>query len=169
MTSKGVTPSSSLLLAHAPIPNPPRGFARATPRGLRRLLPAPAGSGTFPTLSLRVFPWMLGPVSRWLAKVHLPVTSSRNVGLPRLGRGSACQDDPLSDFRAAQAFGTVVIPAVQASKFACHPGRSHRCGSVSTRQPWRIHPSRTYVVTSTRIGYASRPNRAIDDRGLSPH
>ena len=57
---------------------------------------------------------------------------------------------------------------VQASKFACHPDRSHRC-SQSARRPWRLHPSRTYVVTSIRIGYASRPNRAIDDRGLSPH
>jgi hypothetical protein len=66
--------------------------------GLRRLLPIPAGRWPFPTLSLRVFPWMLGPVSRWLAEVHVPVTSFRNIDLPRLGHGSACQDDPLSDF-----------------------------------------------------------------------
>ena len=58
---------------------------------------------------------------------------------------------------------------VQASKFACHPDRSQRWGLTSPRQPWRLHPSRTYVVTFIRIGYASRPNRAIDDRGtLTP-
>jgi hypothetical protein len=36
-------------------------------------------------------------------------------------------------------------------------------------QPWRLHPSRTYVVAFIRIEYASRLNRATDGRGLSPH
>jgi hypothetical protein len=36
-------------------------------RSLRRLLPAPAASGLFPTLSLRIFPVMPGPLSRRLA------------------------------------------------------------------------------------------------------
>src|SRR6516162_3534859 len=35
-------------------------------------------------------------------------------------------------------------------------------------RPWRLHPSSARFVTSPRIGYASRPNRAIDGRGLSP-
>jgi hypothetical protein len=90
-------------------PNPPFGFASTIPRGLCRLLPAPAGSGTFPTLSLRVFPWMLGPVSRWLALVRKAVSSQRNIGLPRLGLGSACQNAPLSNVTVAQYFGTAVI------------------------------------------------------------
>ncbi len=34
---------------------------------------------------------MLGPVSRRLAEVPMPVTSSRNIGLPPLGLGSACR------------------------------------------------------------------------------
>jgi hypothetical protein len=33
--------------------------------GLCRLLPAPAGKWPFPTLSLRIFPWALGPLPRW--------------------------------------------------------------------------------------------------------
>ena len=33
---------------------------------------------------------------------------------------------------------------------------------------WLLHPSRARFVASPRIGYASRPNRAIDGRGLSP-
>src|SRR5262249_12158182 len=35
-------------------------------------------------------------------------------------------------------------------------------------RPWHLHPSSARFVTSPRIGYASRPNRAIDGRGLSP-
>src|SRR5208282_2775429 len=35
-------------------------------------------------------------------------------------------------------------------------------------RPWRLHPSSARFVASPRIGYASRPNRAIDGRGLSP-
>src|SRR6516164_6713074 len=35
-------------------------------------------------------------------------------------------------------------------------------------RPWRLHPSRARFVASPRIGYASRPNRAIDGRGLPP-
>src|SRR5262249_9243332 len=34
---------------------------------------------------------------------------------------------------------------------------------------WLFHSSKTCVVTFTGIEYASRPNQAIDGRGLSPH
>src|SRR5262252_11134249 len=35
-------------------------------------------------------------------------------------------------------------------------------------RPWRLHPSSARFVASPRIGYASRPNRAIVGRGLPP-
>jgi hypothetical protein len=35
-------------------------------------------------------------------------------------------------------------------------------------RPWRLHPSKSRFVASPRIGHTSRPNRAIDGRGLSP-
>jgi hypothetical protein len=57
---------------------------------------------------------------------------------------------------------------VQTSKLACHPGHPYRNG-IPVGQPWRLHPGRTCVVTSTCTGYAIRPKRAIDGRGLSPH
>ena len=130
-TSKGITPSSSLLRAHASVPNPPRGFASARPRGPCRLLPAPAERGTFPTLSLRVFPWMLGPVSRRLAGVLIPVTSPHNIGLPRPGLGSACRNYPAKRFLGRPVnSGRQSFLYVQASKSACHPDRSHRCVSA---------------------------------------
>src|SRR5215510_6142867 len=36
-----------------------------------------------------------------------------------------------------------------------------------TRQPWLVRPSILRFVTSPYIGYASRPNRAIDGVGTS--
>jgi hypothetical protein len=39
----------------------------------------------------------------------------------------------------------------------------------STGQPWLLRPSSTRVVTFPCVGYACRPNRATDGRGLSPH
>src|SRR6516165_9275519 len=58
---------------------------------------------------------------------------------------------------------------LQASEFACHPGRSHRWHPLRMPgRPWHLHPSSARFVASPRIGYASRPNRAIDGRGLSP-
>ena len=57
---------------------------------------------------------------------------------------------------------------VQTSKLACHPGHPYHNG-IPVGQPWRLHPGRTCVVTSTCTGYAIRPKRAIDGRGLSPH
>jgi len=57
---------------------------------------------------------------------------------------------------------------VQTSKLACHPGHPYRNG-IPIGQLWRLHPGRTCVVTSTCTGYAIRPKRAIDGRGLSPH
>ena len=39
----------------------------------------------------------------------------------------------------------------------------------TTEQPWRFLPNNSRFVTSPSPGYASRLNRAIDDRGFSPH
>ena len=62
-TSKGVTPSSSLLRAHAPNLVPSSGIRVSTliSQGPCRLLRTPAGNWFFPTLSLQVFLRMLEP------------------------------------------------------------------------------------------------------------
>jgi hypothetical protein len=80
--SEGVTPPSSLIRAHAPVPNPPVGSASAPPRGLCRLLPAPAGSGTFPTLSLHSLCRCLDPIPRGVIPVHSPVSSKDATASP---------------------------------------------------------------------------------------
>ena len=75
VASVSVTPPSLLVRAHVPIPNPPLGLASALPRGLCRLLSAPAGSGTFPALSLQSLcrcsdPYPVTPC--WCARPLLP-------------------------------------------------------------------------------------------------
>ena len=56
-----------------------------------RLYAVPAALGSFPTLSLRIFPWMLDPVPRrytvcshlFLPRCHRPSPSEEWVGFPR--------------------------------------------------------------------------------------
>ena len=50
---------------------------------LGRLPRAPAAQWWFPTLSPRVFPWMLGPLSRWVFWCTCPVLPSRHRPSPR--------------------------------------------------------------------------------------
>jgi|GEM_PF-2759043 len=61
ITSEGVTPPSSLLRTHAPDQNPPANFDLPYIAGLCRLLPGPAGRGSFPTLSLQSLHRCLDP------------------------------------------------------------------------------------------------------------
>lgn len=170
-TSEGVTPPSSLLLAHVPVPNPPAPSG-CSPRsaGLCRLLSAPAGSGTFPTLALHVFPRVLGPLSRQPLRCTYPFLPSRHRPSPRW-LGSALSYLPVrSDFGTAFAFGSAVIPLCSGPRF-CSPPRSllpqGETPALGSRD--LLRPSRTRFVTSSCIGYASRLNRVIAGRGLSPH
>src|SRR5271167_1822963 len=59
-------------------------------KSLGRLCAVPAAHGSFPTLSLRIFPWMLDPVPRrftvcshlFLPRCHRPSPSKEWVGFP---------------------------------------------------------------------------------------
>jgi AcrR family transcriptional regulator len=119
--------------------------------------------------SIPAGPRIPGPLPRWLTGCvypllplsHRPSPNDQWVGFTTTFR-STTSERGLST--RLQSFDNL-----QASEFACHPGRSHRWPPMWVPgRPWRLHPSRTRFVTSPRIGYASRPNRAIDGRGLSP-
>ena len=165
--SVGITPPSSLLRAHASILPPPHASVVPSTPGLCRLLSAPAGRRTFPTLSLRIFPCVLGPLPRrlvWCTTRFFP----HDNGLPPVRTGSAlhhvrtatsvrrvfrgCSHSLM--FRPAGLLATPVAPTAT---------------DTSVWQPWFLRPSISWVVTFPRPGYACRPNRAIDGRGLSPH
>ena len=86
----------------------------------------PAAHGSFPTLSLRIFPWMLDPLPRrytvcshlFLPRCHRPSPRQKWVGFPRL----SCELRLLAGgFTRLQIFRDV-----PASKFARPPDRSYR-------------------------------------------
>jgi hypothetical protein len=114
-------------------------------------------------LSLRA--WTPTPAARG---VHLPVSSSTTSAFPALGPGRrsaisvqrllygtffrGCSHSLM--FRPADLLTTQVAPTAT---------------DTSVWQLWFLRPSLSWFVTSPRLGYACRPNRAIDGRGLSPH
>jgi hypothetical protein len=125
-SSEDITPPSSLVRTHAPIPcDSP--LLRLLPRSssLCRLLPASAANGIFPTLSLPVLPKMPGPLPRRLAGCtylllrpqHRPSPKELWVGIPCYSAQATSQR---RGFSRLQSF-----LYVQASQFARHPGRSH--------------------------------------------
>src|ERR1051326_3031548 len=75
-SSEGVAPPSLLLRTLAPIPlGSPVLRLLPRSRSLGRFLPVSAAQRIFPTLSLRIFPRMLGPLPRRSHRVRLPVSS----------------------------------------------------------------------------------------------
>jgi hypothetical protein len=84
--------------------------------------------GSFPTLSLKIFPWMLDPVPRRSHRVLLPVSSPMSSAFPqrRWGRLPALIRE--SRLLAGPCFrGLQIFLNVPASKFARPPDRPYRC------------------------------------------
>jgi len=97
-----------------------------------KLLPAPAASGLFPTLALRIFPMMPGPLSRRLADctclvLPLPQRPSplkngsayRNIPLKRLHSGAGFRDcSHFFMFRPHSLLATLIAPTTTISRRA---------------------------------------------------
>ena len=96
---------------------------------LRRLLPAPAATGIFPTLSLRTFPRMLGPLPRRSHGVRIPVSSSVSSAFPQRGLGRLPASLREYDFSRGVFSRLQTFLYVQASEFARLPDRSYRCAT----------------------------------------
>ena len=128
VSCEDITPRSSLLRAHSPIPSDSsclRPWPRAT--SLCRLLPAPAVSGIFPTLSLRIFPRMLGPMPRRSHKLLMPVTSSVSSAFPWAAEDWLPASTRETTFSRKSFSRLQTFLYVQASEFARLPGCSYRC------------------------------------------
>jgi len=168
MASKGVTLSSSLIRAHAPAQPSSAYFSlglvwRIFAGYCQFLLRVGPSRRYLRETLLGCLDLCHGGIRSALARYFLHI-----VGLPQrvMGRLPTCFH-PMTSwwalFSRLQPFLNV-----QTSKLACHPGHPYRNG-IPIGQPWRLHPGRTCVATSTCTGYAIRPKRAIDGRGLSPH
>ena len=148
-----VTPRSSLLRTHSPIPDGSsilRPWPRA--RSLCRLLPVPAANGIFPTLSLQIFPRMPGPLARRYREVLLPVSSSASSAFPNRGVGRL--PATTREIRLlAEAFFVAADISLCSSLRVCSPPRSFL--------PLRILPqgSRDFYIRAHR---ASLPPHVPD-------
>jgi hypothetical protein len=127
-TSKDITPSSSLVRAHAPNRLPPSDSRIHTySAGLCKLLRAPAGNRFFPTLSPQFFPQMPGPQPRRSHRVLLPVSSSVSSAFPGSFSSRLTVVSANAIFHGEVSRLSSDISFVQASEFARLPDRSHRC------------------------------------------
>src|SRR4029434_574906 len=120
-------PTLALLRPHAPVLPPPRASVVPLTLGLCRLPSAPAGRRTFPTLSLRILPCVLGPLPRQLVECIYPFLPPRHRPSPRSDQVGASQS-PYSDLSTAPFSRLQLFLHVQAHRFARHPDRSYRYG-----------------------------------------
>jgi hypothetical protein len=92
---------------------------------LCRLSSVPAGKWPFPTLSPRVCPWMLGPLSRWVSWCTCPVLPSRQRPSPRGCKrvGFPPQPRPATS-RQEGTFEMIDIPVYRSGLQVCLPPRS---------------------------------------------
>ena len=127
-------------------------------RTLGRLYSVPAAHGSFPTLSLRIFPWMLDPVPRryivcshlFLPRCHRPSPSKEWVGFPRFVPRITTSRRPV--FRGCRYSFMFRPPSLLSPQIV--PTAVH----TAAGQPGILRPGLSCFVTSTRTGYANRPN-----------
>ena len=152
-----MTPSSSLLQAHSPVPTPPRGFAPAMPWGLCRWLPAPAGRGTFPTLSLHSLCRCLDPylavsplcTCPLLPEMQRPRPRCKELGTPKYPRQVASTGRPISRL---QSFAHVQAPTLA------------RPPDYSYRRRTRLLGSRAVYTAHSPVGYLPRVAASLHAR-----
>jgi hypothetical protein len=120
------------------------------------LYAVPAAHGSFPTLSLKVFPWMLDPLPRRSHRVLLPVSSTVSSAFPMTLTGRLPRLSHESRLLAGMFSRLQIFRNVPASKFARPPDRSYRCDTAAG-QPGLLRPGISCFVTSARSGYANRP------------
>jgi hypothetical protein len=156
VSSKDITPSSSLIPAHAPNLCPPSTSGFASCERSVQVAVSPCCAKVLPDvisahLSSRV--WTPTPVA---PKVHTLVSSLRTLAFPTLGTGRrftipqqllplgylfrGCSHSLL--FRPASLLATPIAPTLT---------------SRDVGQPWLLHPRLSRFVTSPCSGYANRP------------
>jgi len=112
----------------------PLPSALASAVGLCRLLPAPAGTRTFPTLFHESFPGCLDPCHGGYVECTCPFLPRHRRPPPRRD-GSATRLYLLSDFRAGPAFATAIIPLCSGPQVGCATQVAPTAVAEATWQP----------------------------------
>ena len=163
--SADITPPSSLRRAHAPVPGPPAATSASLIGSVLAACVTRGWSpGTFPTLSLLLFPGLPRPVRRRFRRVHLTsssptasaITRTRGAWLPL----SPTNGSPWVYFTTLQTFLNVT-----ALQVVSPPGRSVPLQAASEgvyfRACWRF-------VASSPVGYSYPADWPIAGAGLAP-
>ena len=138
-------------------------------RSLSRSLPAPAVSGIFPTLSLRILPRMPGPLPRRVPQSAHTCFFLRVIGLPQQGCGSAYPLLPANTiFRGAYFRGCRHFFMFKPPSFAHLPDRSYPCAYC--RRAAEAFTSEQNMLRYLRMHRICLPSeyRQLTARGLSP-
>ena len=128
---------------------------------LCRLLSALAGSWHFPTLSLKIFPRMPGPIPRlplWCIYSLLPTGHRPSPHTHQVGASTKFPTVTSvgHDFRGCNHSLIFKPPGLLATQVT--PTTAY----IDAGQPSLLLPRISQFVTSLCSGYANRPNRAID-------
>jgi len=157
-SSQDITPTSSLLRAHAPNRCPPAAFDKVSCGRSLQVAVSPCCATVLPDvisadLYLRV--WTHTPAA---PRVHVPVSSPGTMAFPQRGQGRrkciiptittsvgsgfrSCSHSLM--FKPTSLLATPIAPTLA----SCDAGR-----------PWLLHPRISRFVTSPCSGYAHRPN-----------
>ena len=156
--SPGVTPALSLILAHAPDLNPLPALVLPLCQKSLQVAARPCWNlGPSQRYLRESFPRCLDPYpggSHWCTYPFLPRGQRPSPHREWLGTQQSIRTatSVRSGFSGLQSFANV-----QASRFARHPGCSHRIKVSLSGQPWLLLPRISRFVTSPSSGYASRP------------
>ena len=161
---RGVTPSSSLVRAHAPDHPPPHASARALCAGSLQVLASPCWAMALPDIISATLVQVLGPIPRRAPRLHSSISSPRTPASPHGKRVRRADLSPHGSFRGEPYFVAAVIrsPSGSCTRSASRllrprrlragpPGLSHHaspgrlprpgCG-VATCSTWTISPDR---------------------------
>ena len=151
ISSEGVTPPSSLLRAHVPLP-----LGSLLLRHLAsfeeswQVVRSPCCPRELPDVISENLSLDAGSRSPAVHRVHRPSPRKEWVGFPRFVPTNY-------DFSQVRVSRMQIFLNVPASKFALPPDRSYRCDTAAG-QSGILPPGLSCFVASTRTGYANRPN-----------
>jgi hypothetical protein len=158
ISSEGVTPPSSLLRAHVPLPLSSLLLRHLASLGESwQVVHSPCCPRELPDVISESLSLDAGSHSPAVHRVLSPVSSTMSSAFPKQGWVGFPHLSHELRLLARRVSRLQIFLYVPASKFAHPPDRSYRCDTAAG-QPGLLHPGISCFVTSTRTGYANRLN-----------
>jgi hypothetical protein len=164
---RGVTPSSSLIRAHAPDHPPPRASAIALRARSLQVVASPCWEMALPDIISATLVQALGPIPRRAPRLHLSIPSPRTPASPHGKRVRRADLSPHGSFRGEPYFVAAVIrlPSGSCTRSASRLLRPRRSRAGPPGLSHHASPGR---LPGPGCGVASRSTWTTDVAGLSP-